>query len=64
MAKNGQKYPPEGPLVGYPKIDPPWKILKIPMFIDFFGVFFTLNPFKINEYIAIYAHNYVIQPLK
>ena len=29
----------------------------------FFG-FFTLNPFKINEYIAIYAHNYVIQPLK
>ena len=29
----------------------------------FFG-FFTLNPFKINEYIAICAHNYVIQPFK
>ena len=39
MAKNGQKYPPEGPLVGHPKIDPPRKILKIPMSIGFFGVF-------------------------
>ena len=36
MAKNGQKYPPEGIQVGNPKIDPSQQILKIYMFIVFF----------------------------
>ena len=39
MAKNGQKYPPEGIQVGNPKIDPRQQILKISMIIGFFLVF-------------------------
>ena len=39
MAKNGQKYPPDGAQVGNPKIDPPQQILKISMVIGFFLVF-------------------------
>ena len=39
MAKNGQKYPPEGIQVGNPKIDPRQQILKISMIIVFFLVF-------------------------
>ena len=46
MAKNGQKYPPEGIQVGNPKIDPPQQILNISMFIGFFLVFSRIIPSK------------------
>ena len=46
MAKNGQKYPPEGHQVENPKIDLPQQILNISMFISFFLVFSPEIPSK------------------
>ena len=65
--ENGQKWPKISTWRPFSRIPENWpslENLENPHVYWFFGVFFTLNPFKINEYIAICAHNYVIQPLK
>ena len=65
--ENGQKWPKISTWRPFSRIPENWpslENLENPHVYWFFWVFFTLNPFKINEYIAICAHNYVIQPFK